>query len=159
MGMQESWLCLGYDTAGTARAMLAIPCMLPPPVLHLSRARYNSISWSKFATRVNFTAYPWSMKRKILHDPAQEVCEGSTCIKYQHWRTSRSTRSRTCARMLTAFTHSYYLTHLFISLICTILVRLSSCKKDAVYLRHVILHWKSERKWTQGPVGVHSSTQ
>ena len=67
MRMQESWLCLGYDTSGTARAMLGIPHVLPPPVLHLCRARCDQTPWNKLGAKINFTAYPWCMKTKTFH--------------------------------------------------------------------------------------------
>lgn len=65
-GTQETWLSLGCNTCGTARAMLGIPHVLPPPVLHLCAARYNQTPWNKLGTKINFTAYAWCVQTKTL---------------------------------------------------------------------------------------------
>lgn len=216
-GTQETWLRLGCNTSGTARAMLGIPHVLPSPVLHLCTATYNQTPWSNLGTKINFTAYAWCVKTKTLHgnsvsnniqvpcgisadcqangEEATFLCVlkcpwsmlyvdthiGFVCGKgwgsemfvqttlLAPWGCGMSmapcrksvkracmsnssaaillcsyTRSHACAKTVTTFTHSYLLAQLSTPFICTMLRRHSSCKKDAVYLSHLVLHRKCE---------------
>jgi len=64
--MRESWPCLGCDSSGTAGARLGIPHVLPPPVLHLCRARDDQTPWNELSAKICLTAYPWCIKTKTL---------------------------------------------------------------------------------------------
>lgn len=59
-GVQHFWDCQGDAGHSTP--------VLPPPVPHLCRARYSQTPWNKLCAKINFTAYPWCIKTKTLHD-------------------------------------------------------------------------------------------